>query len=287
MNMTTTTDPLVSTDWLAARLGDPKVRLLDASFKLPGVTPLPKEDFLTGHIPGAAFFDVDVISDHGIALPHMFPSEGSFSDGVGALGVSNDHTVVIYDAGGWVAGPRAWWMFLAFGHRDVRVLDGGLQKWRAEGRAVAGGDEAPEPADYTASFDPGFVRSRQQMVGNLDSRAEQVIDARPKLRFEGGVPEPRPGLRSGHIPGSRSVPYGGLFDPATGAMKPLDELRSIFTGAGVDLARPIVTTCGSGVSALVLTLALYRLGVRGTALYDGSWAEWGMADGPQVATGPA
>jgi thiosulfate/3-mercaptopyruvate sulfurtransferase len=285
--MTSATDPLVSTEWLAAHLGDPKVKLLDASFKLPGVLPLPRDDYRGAHIPGAAFFDVDVISDHSIALPHMFPSEGSFADRVGALGVSNADTVVIYDAGGWVAGPRAWWMFLAFGHRDVRVLNGGLQKWRAEGRPVESGATESKPATYAATFDPSFVRSRQQLVRNLDSRAEQVIDARPQARFEGSVPEPRPGLRGGHIPGSRSVPYADLFDPKTGAMKPLDELRRIFTGAGVDLAQPIVTSCGSGVSALVLTLALYRLGVRGSALYDGSWAEWGQSDGPPVATGPA
>jgi thiosulfate/3-mercaptopyruvate sulfurtransferase len=285
--MTTTDDPLVSTEWLAAHLGDPKVKLLDASFKLPGVLPLPRDDYRGAHIPGAAFFDVDVISNHGIALPHMFPSEGSFSDGVGALGVSNADTVVIYDAGGWVAGPRAWWMFLAFGHCDVRVLDGGLQKWRADGHGVESGEVFPDFTTYSASFDPGFLRSRQQIIGNLDSRAEQLIDARPQPRFEGSVPEPRPGLRAGHIPGSRSVPYANLFDPKTGAMKPLDELRKIFTAAGVALDKPIVTTCGSGVSALVLTLALYRLGVRGSALYDGSWAEWGQSDGPPVATGPA
>ena len=283
----TTDDPLVSTEWLAAHLDDPNVKVVDASFKLPGVLPLPRDDYRAAHIPGAAFFDVDVISDHGIALPHMFPSEGSFADGVGALGIANGDTVVVYDAGGWVAGPRAWWMFLAFGHRNVRVLDGGLQKWRAEGRPVQSGEALPDFVSYSASFDPAFIRSRQQMVGNLDSRAEQVIDARPRPRFEGSVAEPRPGLRAGHIPGSRSVPYAGLFDPTTGTMKPLDELRRIFTGAGVDLAKPIVTTCGSGVSALVLTLALYRLGVRGSALYDGSWSEWGLQDGPPVATGPA
>ena len=285
--MTTITDPLVSTDWLAARLNDPTVKILDASFKLPGVLPLPKDDYLAAHIPGAAFFDVDAISDHGVALPHMFPSEGSFADGVGALGVSNADTVVVYDGGGWVAGPRAWWMFLAFGHADVRVLDGGLRKWRAEGRPVTSGEADPVPASYAASFDPGFVRSRQQVVANLDSQIAQLVDARPQGRFEGSVPEPRPGMRGGHIPGSRNVPYAQLFDPITGAMKPLDELRQAFVGAGVDLDHPIVTTCGSGVSALVLTLALYRLGVRGTALYDGSWAEWGMSDGPPVATGPA
>ncbi|CAN5155290.1 3-mercaptopyruvate sulfurtransferase [soil metagenome] len=285
--MTSTTDPLVSTDWLADHLNDPTVKILDASFKLPGVTPLPREDFLTAHIPGAAFFDVDVISDHGIALPHMFPSEGSFGDSVGALGVSNGDTVVVYDAGGWVAGPRVWWMFLAFGHANVRVLDGGLQKWRAEGRSIASGEADPVPADFSASFDPGFVRSRQQVIDNLGSKAAQLVDARPQPRFEGSVPEPRPGMRGGHIPGSRNLPYARLFDATTGAMKSLDELREAFVGAGVDLTRPIVTTCGSGVSALVLTLALYRLGVRGSALYDGSWAEWGLPDGPPVATGPA
>jgi thiosulfate/3-mercaptopyruvate sulfurtransferase len=285
--MTATDDPLVSTEWLAAHLGDPKVKLLDASFKLPGVLPLPRDDYRTAHIPGAAFFDVDVISDHGIALPHMFPSEGDFAEGVGALGIGNDDTVVVYDAGGWVAGPRAWWMFLAFGHRDVRVLDGGMQKWRAEGRPVESGETFPDFISYSASFHPNFVRNRSQLVDNLDSRVEQVVDARPQPRFEGSVPEPRPGLRAGHIPGARSVPYAGLFDSKTGLMKPLDELRSIFAAAGVALDKPIVTSCGSGVSALVLTLALYRLGVRGTALYDGSWAEWGMADGPPVATGAA
>ena len=280
-------DPLVSTEWLAAHLDDPDVVVLDATFKLPGVLPLPKDDFLAGHIPGAAFFDVDAISDHGSPLPHMFPDETGFAKGVGALGVSNDSTVVIYDAGGWVAAPRAWWMFLAFGHANVKVLDGGLLKWRAEGRAVASGEASPTPATFTAKFDPSFLRSKDMMVRNLTSKAEQVIDARPRPRFEGSVPEPRPGLRAGHIPGARSVPYAELFDARTGAMKPLDELRSAFNAAHVDLDEPIVTSCGSGVSAGVLTLALYRLGVRGSALYDGSWAEWGAADGPPLATGPA
>lgn len=282
-----TTDPLVSTEWLADNLNSPRVKVLDASFKLPGVTPLPKDDFLAAHIPGAAFFDVDAVADHSTSLPHMFPSADQFGRDVGALGISNNDTVVIYDAGGWVAGPRAWWMFLSFGHANVRVLDGGLKKWQAEGRAVASGEAAPKPATFKATFDPKRVRSMQQLIGNLESRAEQVIDARPTPRFEGTVAEPRPGLRSGHIPGARSVPYAGLFDATTGAMKPLDDLRAAFASAGVDLAKPIVTSCGSGVSAGVLTLALYRLGVADTALYDGSWSEWGEQGGPPVATGPA
>lgn len=282
-----TTDPLVSTEWLAAHLNDPRVKVLDASFKLPGVLPLPKDDFLTQHIPGAVFFDVDAVSDHSTSLPHMFPAAEQFGRDVGALGISNDDTVVLYDAGGWVAGPRAWWMFLSFGHQNVRVLDGGLKKWLAEGRAVASGEASPRPAAFKATFDRKRTRSMDQMIANIASKAEQVIDARPGARFEGTVAEPRPGLRSGHIPGARSVPYATLFDAETGAMKSLDALRAAFSGAGVDTAKPIVTSCGSGVSAGVLTLALYRLGVENPALYDGSWAEWGEQGGPPVATGPA
>ncbi len=282
-----TDDPLVSTDWLAAHLDDPKVKIIDASFKMPGILPLPKDDYLAAHVPGAVFFDVDAVSDHGNPLPHMFPSAEQFGRDVGGLGIGNDDTVVVYDAGGWVAGPRVWWMFLSYGHDKVRVLDGGLKKWRAEDRPVQSGAVTPKPVTFRVSFDSKRVRTIQQMIDNVARGAEQVIDARSGERFEGGVAEPRPGLRSGHIPGSRSLPYNDLFDPKTGAMKPLDDLRKAFAGAGVDTERPIVTTCGSGVSALVLTLALYRIGVRDMALYDGSWAEWGLPDGPPLATGPA
>ena len=285
--MTTTTDPLVTTDWLAAHINDPNIRIVDATFKMPGVLPLPKDDYLAAHIPGAVFFDVDAVSDHSNPLPHMFPSAEQFGGDVGALGIGNDDTVVIYDAGGWVAGPRAWWMFLAYGHDKVRLLDGGLKKWRAEGRKLESGEVTPRPATFKARFDARRVRSMEQMVANLAKHAEQVIDARATERFEGRVPEPRPGLRSGHIPGSRSVPYNNLFDAATGTMKPLADLRAAFAGAGVKLDAPIVTSCGSGVSAAVLTLALYRLGIENPAVYDGSWSEWGNLDGPPVATGPA
>src|SRR5712671_3163482 len=280
-------DPLVSTDWLSARIDDPKVKIIDASYKMPGVLPLPSDDYLGAHIPGAVFFDVGAIADPNDPRPHMYPDAEQFARDVSALGISSGDTVVICDAGGWVAAPRAWWMFLSFGHPNVRVLNGGLKKWVAEGRKVESGEVAPKPATFKATFDPRYTRSVQQMVANLASRAEQVIDARANERYQGKVAEPRPGLRSGHIPGSLNLPYNQLFDASTGAMKSLDELRAAFLGAGVKLDAPIVTSCGSGVSALVLTLALYRLGVRGTALYDGSWSEWGMPDGPPVATGPA
>jgi thiosulfate/3-mercaptopyruvate sulfurtransferase len=280
-------DPLVSTQWLADHLKDPRVKLLDASFKMPGIMPLPKDDYLKNHIPGAVFFDVDGVADHSSSLPHMFPTTEQFGRDVGALGVGNSDTVVLYDSGSWVAAPRAWWMFLAFGHSDVRVLDGGLKKWIAEGRAVESGDIRPAATRYAATFDAGRVRNKQQLLDNLKSRREQVIDARTRDRFEGSVKEPWPGRRSGRIPASYNMPYGELIDAATGTMKPLSELRTAFANAGVKLDKPMLTSCGSGVSAAVLTLALYRLGVDNPALYDGSWAEWGLPDGPEIATGPA
>ncbi len=286
--MTPTDDPLVTTEWLAAHLGG--VKVIDATFKMPGILPLPRDDYLAGHIPGAVFFDVDAVSDHSNPLPHMFPTAEQFGRDVGAMGIGNDDLVVVYDSGGWVAAPRVWWMFLSYGHDKVRILDGGLKKWRAEGRSIETGapGKAPTPKTFKATYDARRVRSMQQMVDNLASCAEQVIDARAADRFEGRVAEPRPGLRSGHIPGSRSLPYNNLIDAKTGTMKPLDQLRSAVEAAGVDIkGKPIVTSCGSGVSALVLTLALYRLGLRDTALYDGSWTEWGAAGGPPVATGPA
>jgi thiosulfate/3-mercaptopyruvate sulfurtransferase len=285
--MTSADDPLVSTDWLAARIDDPAVKIVDASFKMPGVLPLPSDDYRGAHIPGAVFFDVDAIAAHGDPRPHMYPRAEQFARDVSALGISSGDTVVAYDSGSWVAAPRAWWMFLSFGHRNVKVLDGGLQKWLREGRPTHSGTVMPKPGKFQAKLDPGFVRSKQQVQANLETRAEQLVDARPRPRFEGTVVEPWPGRRSGHIPGSRNVPYAELFDAKTGSMKPLGELRKAFADAGVDMTRLIVTTCGSGVSALVLTLALYRLGVRGTALYDGSWAEWGLPEGPPLATGPA
>ena len=233
------------------------------------------------------FFDVDSVSDHSSTLPHMYPAVEKFARDVSLLGISDDDLVVAYDSGSWLAAPRAWWMFLSFGHDKVKVLDGGLKKWLLEGRRTVSGNVVPEPGRLRATFNAAAVRSKDQVAKNIGSRAEQIVDARARDRFEGSVGEPWPGRRSGHVPGSRNVPYADLIDATTGAMKPLSEVRRAFDGAGVDLERPIVTMCGSGVSAGVLTLALYRLGVRGSALYDGSWAEWGLPDGPAIATGPA
>jgi thiosulfate/3-mercaptopyruvate sulfurtransferase len=290
-----TDEPLVSTAWLADHIHDPTIRIVDATFKMPGVSPPASEDFLAAHIPGAVFFDVDTISDHSNPLPHMYPPAEQFARDVAALGISNDSLVVVYDSGGWMAAPRAWWMFKSFGHDNVKVLDGGLRKWRQESRAVqtgqvigqATGQAASTQGRFTATFDASSIRSKAQIIDTIASRREQVIDARARNRFEGTVNEPRPGLRPGHIPSSLNLPYNELFDAQTGTMKPIAELQKLFSAEGLDLQRPIVTTCGSGVSAAVLTLALYRLGVRGSALYDGAWSEWGLPDGPPLATGKA
>src|SRR6201997_4140073 len=247
--MTTTNDPLVSTEWLAAHINDANVKIVDATFKLPGVLPLPKDDYLASHLPGAVYFDVDAVSDHSNPLPHMFPSAEQFGRDVGNLGIGNADTVVVYDSGGWVAAPRAWWMFLSYGHDNIRVLNGGLKKWRAEGRPVQGGEIKPKPASFKATFDARRVRSMQQMVDNVASKAEQVIDARAAARFEGTAPEPRPGIRSGHIPGSRSLPFDQLVDPKTKIALPAEQIEARLRSAGLTPDQRIVTSCGSRVTA--------------------------------------
>jgi thiosulfate/3-mercaptopyruvate sulfurtransferase len=279
-------DPLVSTEWLKAHLVDSDLRVLDAAYRMPAMRPPTAcEEYAQRHIPGAAFFDIDAVADQASALPHMLPSAEQFARDVGALGITPDDLVVIYDRGDYMGAPRAWWMFAAFGHARVKVLDGGLKKWIADGYAVSAEAVAPHPRAYRASLDKTRVRRLAQIQANLASRAEQVVDARARERFEGAAVEPWPGRRSGRIPDSRNVPFNTLIN-ADATMKPPQELRAIFQDAGVDLARPIVTSCGSGVTAGTLSLALARLGVD-SALYDGSWAEWGLPDGPPIATGPA
>ncbi|HEX7006635.1 MAG TPA: 3-mercaptopyruvate sulfurtransferase [Alphaproteobacteria bacterium] len=268
-------DALVSTEWLADHLAAPDVRIVDGSWYLPAQQRDAKAEFAEGHIPGAVFFDIDEIADTGNPLPHMLPSPEKFAARVRKLGLGDGCRIVVYDGAGLFSAARVWWMFRVFGHDDVAVLDGGLPKWRREGRPVEATPPAPGDRHFTARVNTLLVRDLDQMKANLASAREQVLDARPAGRFAGTDPEPRPGLRSGHIPGSRNLPFNRLVDPETGTVLPADALRRLFVDAGIDLARPIVTTCGSGVSAAALALGLYLIGHRDVAVYDGSWSEWG------------
>jgi len=280
-------EALVGTDWLAAHLSDPHVRVVDGSFKLPGVTPTARQDYDQAHIPGAVFFDIDDICEPGTSLPHMIPTPELFAQKVGALGIGEDDRVVVYDSAGLSSAGRAWWMLRMFGHHDVAVLDGGLPKWRAEGRPLDAALPTRQPRRFTARFDPSLVRDKRALIENLATRREQVIDARAAGRFDGTAPEPRAGMRSGHIPGSRNVPYELVTDPQTRQLKSAGELAGLFRDAGVALNRPVVTSCGSGVTACALAFALHLIGHPGAAVYDGSWSEWGLPGDTPVETGPA
>ena len=267
-------DPLVTTEWLAKQLDAPDLRVLDGSWHMPQLKRDPRAEFAQAHIPGAAFFDIDAVADHGTNLPHMLPDAATFASAVGALGVGSGDRVVVYDGRGVVSAARVWWTFRVFGHDAVAVLDGGLRKWCAEGRPVESGAASPTPRAFTATVRPELVRDLAAMRANVVGRTAQVLDARSAGRFAGTEPEPRAGLRGGHIPGSLNLPYDTLYRE-DGTLKAPDELRGAFQRAGLDLARPVVTTCGSGVTASVLALALYLIGRREVAVYDGSWSEWG------------
>jgi len=280
-------EALVGSEWLAAHLDDPHVRVIDCSFKLPGITPTARADYDAGHIPGAVFFDIDDIAEPGNSLPHMIPSPDLFAQKIGALGISDDDRVVVYDSNGLSSAGRAWWMLRLFGHHDVALLDGGLPKWKAEGRPVVTAVPSRAPRHFTARFEPALVRDRAAVLDNLTARREQVVDARAAGRFDGSAGETRPGLRSGHIPGSRSLPYEQLTDPATRQLRSAEQLTALFRDAGVALDRPIVTSCGSGVTACALAFALHLVGHPGAAVYDGSWSEWGLPGDTPVDTGPA
>jgi thiosulfate/3-mercaptopyruvate sulfurtransferase len=261
---------LVSTEWLAAHLGE--VRVVDANWYMPDDPRDAQADYLAEHIPGARYFDIDAIADHSTDLPHMMPTPGEFSTAVGALGIGNDDTVVVYDHSGIFSAPRVWWMLKAMGLNAVKVLDGGLRKWKAEGRVVEDGDIAPKANIFTATPRPEILRDFDAVMGVVKSSSAQMVDARSASRFTGTEAEPRAGVRGGHMPGAINVPWRGVV-AADGTLKPKDGLKTAF--AAVDLDAPIVTTCGSGISAAILMLALDEIGARNVALYDGSWTEWG------------
>jgi thiosulfate/3-mercaptopyruvate sulfurtransferase len=280
-------EALVSTGWLAAHLGDPHVRIVDASFKLPGIVPTARQDYDSAHIPGAVFFDIDDIAQPGTSLPHMIPPPELFARKMEALGIGDDDRVVAYDSAGLSSAGRAWWMLRLFGHHGVAILDGGLPKWRADGRPTNTAVPSPPQRHFTAVFDPSLVRDKKALLENLSAHAEQVVDARSSGRFDGTAEETRPGLRRGHIPGSRNLPYDRVTDQNTRELRNPEELTMIFRSAGVRLDRPIVTSCGSGVTACALAFALHLIGHSGAAVYDGSWSEWGLPGDTPVETGPA
>jgi thiosulfate/3-mercaptopyruvate sulfurtransferase len=278
-------EALVSTEWLAAHLDDRNVRVVDATYHLPTVKRDPRAEYEAAHIPGAMFYDIDGIADPGSTLPHMLPGPAEFARAMEALGIGDDTMVVAYDTYGIATSPRAWWSLRAFGHDRVAVLDGGLAKWKAEGRGVSGERVIASPAHFTPRARPDFVRAQAQLIANLTSRGEQVVDARSPGRFVGTEAEPRPGLRGGRIPGSHNVPATRILDPATKTVLPAAQLVALFKNAGLDTQQPIVASCGSGVSACALALGLHLIGAEKVAVYDGSWSEWGRPGATPVATG--
>lgn len=275
-------DPLVSTAWLAERLGDPGIRVVDATLPLVGQPGHGRDSYLAGHIPGAVFFDINAIADPGTDLPHMLPTPQAFAEAAGALGLARDATIVVYDAHGIYSAPRVWWTLRAMGYPNVFVLDGGLKMWRAEGRLLETEVQAPSPVAVAPEPDTALVKDLGAVTAILASGSAQVVDARSAGRFRGEAPEPRASLRSGHMPGALNLPFNEVVN-ADGTLKSADELKAVF--AHVDLDRPIVTTCGSGVTASVLALALARLGRFDVAVYDGSWTEWGGRSDTAVVTG--
>jgi len=275
---------LVSTDWVARHLSDPDLRIVDFSWYLPSMKRDPRAEYDAAHLPGARFVDLDAISDARSDLPHMAPPVEKFISRMRAQGIGDGHQVVVYDGAGIFSAARLWWMFRLMGKKDVAVMDGGLPKWQAEGRPIEDLPPLIRDRHMTASRQNNLVKDATQVAAASKLGDHSIIDARPAGRFRGEVPEPRPGLRSGHIPGAVSIELARVINP-DGTMKAPDRLAQIFADAGVDLARPAITSCGSGVTAAVISLALERAGHRNHSLYDGSWAEWGMYEDLAIAQG--
>ncbi|HEV8598165.1 MAG TPA: 3-mercaptopyruvate sulfurtransferase [Gemmatimonadales bacterium] len=279
--------PLVSTEWLAAHLGEPGLVVIDASWYLAAMNRDARAEYETGHIPGAVYWDLDLLSDRNSPLPHMLSDPELLARQIGELGIGTDDRVVVYDASGLnLSAPRVWWTFKVAGHDDVAVLDGGLALWKAENRPLEQGWVRRDPARFPVRFRPALLKSLAEMRALVESGDWQILDARTRGRFEGSEPEPRPGLRAGHLPGARNLPFTELVD-AAGKLLPRSELRRRYQAAGVDPSRPIVATCGSGVTACALALGLELLGSEQYAVYDGSWSEWGAPAGPPIEPGPA
>jgi thiosulfate/3-mercaptopyruvate sulfurtransferase len=275
---------LVSPDWLAGHLDAPDVIVVDGSFYLAAMNRDARGEYLAGHIPGAVFFDIDAVKDHSSALPHMLPSARQFAADVGQLGIGDGQTIVVYDGLGLYGAARVWWMFRTFGAQQVLVLDGGLPAWKADNRPLEAGAVSRQPRTFTARLDRSMVAGVDDVQKALNGGGVQVVDARAAERFRGEAPEPRPGLRSGHMPGALNLPFQSVLDG--GRLAAPEHVAAAFRAAGVDLDKPVITSCGSGVTAAILTFALDSLGKPAGRVYDGSWSEWGAGTDLPVATGP-
>ncbi len=271
-------DALVDTAWVADHLDDPQVRVVDGSWHLPSTGRNGHDEYLAAHIPGAVYFDIDAVCDPDSTLPHMLPTADAFGAAVGEMGIGNDNRVVVYDSVGLASAPRVWWMFRAFGHDNVAVMTGGFRAWQSEGRPVTADVPSPAAAAFAAQLNDNMVRSIEQLRANIDSGAELVLDARAPGRFNGTEPEIRPGVRSGHIPGSGNLPYPEIIDAEAGTFVSSTDLRNAFDAQGATGLQPVTTTCGSGVTACILGLGMHLIGRDNWAVYDGSWTESGGSD---------